>query len=48
MPGFRPNDHYVIQIQRFGVLPKDLKADEPIDFRAADEAYWKSFRYQGR
>jgi hypothetical protein len=47
MPGFRPNDHYVIQMQRFGVLQKDLKPDDPIDFRRADEAYWKSFRYRG-
>ncbi len=48
MPGFRPNDHYVIQMQRFEILPKDLKHDEPFDCYAADEAYWRSFWYRGK
>ena len=48
MPGFRPNDHYVIQMRRFEILPKTVKVDEPIDFREADEAYWRSFWHEGR
>ena len=45
MPGFRPNDYYIRQMQRFGVLPEKLKPDEPIDVYATDQAYWKSFWY---
>jgi hypothetical protein len=45
MPGFRPNQHYIREMQRFGFLPKDLKPDDPIDVYAVDRAYWDSFRY---
>jgi len=45
MPGFRPNDYYIYQMQRYGILPKDLKATDPIDVYATDEAYWRSFWY---
>jgi len=45
MPGFRPNEHYVREMQRFGFLPSDLKPDEPIDVYAVDRAYWDSFEY---
>jgi len=43
MPGFRPNDHYILQMQRFGVLPDRLDSNAAIDCYAADEAYWESF-----
>ncbi len=43
MPGFRPNRHYIREMQRFGFLPKDLGADDPIDVYATDRAYWSSF-----
>ncbi len=46
MPGFRPNGHYIREMQRFGFLPKDLAADQPVDFRAVDRAYWDSFNYR--
>ena len=46
MEGFRPNDHYTIQMQRFGILPPDLAPDEPIDVYATDEAYWRTFWYR--
>jgi hypothetical protein len=46
MPGFRPNDYYLRQMQRFGVLPDDLEPDDPIDAYAADQAYWQSFWYR--
>ena len=43
MPGFRPNVYYVRKMQEYGILPADLKADAPIDIRAVDEVYWRSF-----
>jgi len=43
MQGFRPNEHYVREMQRFGILPKDLKPTDPIDCYATDRAYWQSF-----
>ena len=46
MPGFRPNDYYIYQMQRYGILPKDLGASDPIDVYAADRAYWRSFWYR--
>lgn len=45
MTGFRPNDYYIYQLQRYGVLPKDLKPCDPLDGYAADRAYWQSFWY---
>jgi hypothetical protein len=45
MPGFRPNEHYLREMQRFGFLPKDLGPDEPVDCYAVDRAYWDSFEY---
>jgi len=46
MPGFRPNDYYIYQMQRYGILPKDLGASDPIDVYAVDRAYWRSFWYR--
>jgi len=46
MPGFRPNPHYVREMQRFGFLPADLKPDEPLDAYRLDRAYWESFYYR--
>ncbi|MCH8042610.1 MAG: hypothetical protein IID44_02725 [Planctomycetes bacterium] len=43
MPGFRPNRHYIREMQRFGFLPKDLLPNEPIDVYKTDRAYWDSF-----
>jgi len=42
MPGFRPNPHYIREMQFYGVLPKELKPDEPIDSYQTDRAYWRS------
>jgi hypothetical protein len=39
MPGFRPNPHYIREMQRFGILPA------PLDPYAIDRAYWDSFTY---
>ncbi len=46
MPGFRPTEHYIREMQRFGFLPKDLGPADPIDVYAVDKAYWDSFSYQ--
>lgn len=46
MPGFRPNEHYIREMQRFGILPRDLKPTDAIDVYATDRAYWRSFDYQ--
>ncbi len=43
MPGFRPNQYYIREMQRFGFLPPDLGPDDPIDYYAVDQAYWNSF-----
>ena len=45
MPGFRPNRYYIRQMQLFGVLPKDLAADAPIDPYQTDQAYWQSIQF---
>ena len=46
MPGFRPNEHYVREMKRFGILPASLRPDDPIDIYATDRAYWDSFDYR--
>ena len=46
MPGFRPNKHYIREMQRFGFLPMDLKPDDPIDVYKVDRAYWDSFYFR--
>ncbi len=46
MPGFRPNEHYIREMQRFGFIPQDLSATDPIDVYAVDKAYWESFYWQ--
>lgn len=46
VPGFRPNQHYIREMQRFGFLPKELGPEDPIDVYAVDRAYWDSFHYR--
>lgn len=43
MPGFRPNDAYVREMKRYGVLPATLGPKDPVDPYAADRKYWESF-----
>ncbi|MBM4037494.1 MAG: hypothetical protein FJ290_03185 [Planctomycetes bacterium] len=43
MPGFRPNEHYIREMKRYGVLLQALGPLNPVDFYAADQAYWKAF-----
>jgi hypothetical protein len=47
MPGFIPNDAYVREMKRFGVLPAALDPrKDPIDPYAIDQAYWRSLWWQ--
>ena len=45
MPGFRPNEHYVREMQRFGFLPVDLTPEDPIDVYDVEKAYFDSFNF---
>jgi len=47
MPGFRPNEPYLREMKRFGILPDSLGAQDPVDVYAADEKYWRSFWLTG-
>jgi len=46
MPGFRPNRHYIREMQRFGILPATLQDSDPVDPYETDQAYWRSFWYR--
>ncbi len=46
MPGFRPNEHYIREMQRFGFIPKDLKPGDLVDPYKVDRAYWDSFYWR--
>ena len=44
MPGFRPNEHYIREMRRFGMLPENFDAaTDPIDVYQLDQKYWQSF-----
>lgn len=47
MPGFRPREEYIREMKRFGILPKDLGPDDPIDIYDTDQRYWESFWVRG-
>jgi hypothetical protein len=42
MPGFRPTPGYIREMQRYGILARDLPEDAVIDVYATDRAYWRS------
>jgi len=43
MPDFRPTQHYVREMKRFGILPESFDlVSEPIDVYDTDQRYWKS------
>jgi hypothetical protein len=47
MPGFRPSEHYVRELKRYGVLPACFDTDrDPIDVYETDRAYWRSFWHE--
>jgi len=46
-PSFRPNEHYVRWMKRFGILPETFDpAKDPIDPYETDKAYWRSLWHQ--
>ena len=45
MPGFRPNEHYVREMKRYGILPAGISAGDLPDPYTIDARYWKSFWY---
>jgi hypothetical protein len=45
MPGFRPNEHYVREMKRYGILPADVSTADLPDPYTIDARYWKSFWY---
>ncbi len=46
MPIFRPNDHYIREMKRYGILDESYTVDQPLDVYALDRAYWRSFWYR--
>ena len=46
MPGFRPNDYYLHQMQRYGVLGREPGPRGPVDAYALDRRYWDLFTYR--
>jgi len=49
MPGFKPNEHYVREMKRYGVLPESFDlAEDPTDVYATDDAYWRSMWHRPR
>lgn len=46
-PGFRPNEHYVRWMKRYGILPAGFNpAKDSLDPYQTDAAYWRSLWYQ--
>jgi hypothetical protein len=49
MPGFRPNNHYVREMKRYGILPASFdNTRDPIDVYEVDRAYWESMWWTGQ
>ena len=46
MPGFRPNEPYIREMKRYGILPLALGPNDPVDCYATDRAYWQALWYQ--
>ncbi len=42
MPGFRPRQDWVREMQRYGILPRTLSGDQAIDPYAVEKEYWES------
>ncbi|MCX6873937.1 MAG: hypothetical protein NTW21_09030 [Verrucomicrobia bacterium] len=47
MPGFLPNEHYLREMNHYGVLPDDFDPkQDPLDPYDLDRRYWKSLQHQ--
>ncbi|HLX61027.1 MAG TPA: hypothetical protein VKX17_07070 [Planctomycetota bacterium] len=45
MPDFKPRVDWVREMKQYGVLPRDLPADAPLDVYAVERKYWQSLWY---
>jgi hypothetical protein len=45
MPGFRPNNDYIREMQKYGFIKKDLKPDEIFDYYKIEKEYFDSWYY---
>jgi len=45
MPGFRPHNDYIREMQKYGFVKKDLGPDELFDYNQAEREYFDSFYY---
>ena len=43
MPDFQPHEHYIREMKRYGILPRDHAFGNPIDTYQTDRLYWDSF-----
>ena len=43
MEGFQPPEPYIRELKRYKVLADDFDPASPLDYYAADRAYWASF-----
>jgi hypothetical protein len=46
MEGFRPNDHWIREMKRYGVLDADYDISQPIDVYEVERRYWRSLWYR--
>jgi len=45
-PGFKPRVAWVREMKRYGVLPENFTAGEPVDPYAVEKKYWESLWYR--
>ena len=48
MPGFRPTAAYIREMQKYGILSRNLAPDAPVDVYATDRAYWRSLWWRAQ
>jgi hydrazine synthase alpha subunit-like protein len=46
MPGFLPRVDWVREMKRFAILPEAHQPAQPVDYYAAERAYWESLWYK--
>ena len=46
MPGFRPREDWIREMQNYGILSSTLPEKASIDYYAAETAYWRSLWYR--
>lgn len=46
MPGFVPNEHYLREMRRYGILGTNDDERQNVDYYALDRAYWQTFWYR--